>query len=137
MLTLDEIKNSNGQILLSIFTQSEGFPYKPDTTIKLVKDTLIMNKQINFKIENLPFGEYAFAICDDENFNHTMNYNRIGLPCEGFGFSNNINPIISPPKYKLCKIKLDTNEINIKINLIYKNAYHEKIQNTDSISIDL
>lgn len=39
--------------------------------------------------KNLPAGDYAVLVTHDENGNGTLDTNLVGIPVEGYGFSNN------------------------------------------------
>lgn len=39
--------------------------------------------------KNLPAGDYAVLVTHDENDNGTLDTNIVGIPVEGYGFSNN------------------------------------------------
>ncbi|MGE8214907.1 hypothetical protein D3C87_198420 [compost metagenome] len=39
--------------------------------------------------KNLPAGDYAVLVTHDENDNGTLDTNLVGIPVEGYGFSNN------------------------------------------------
>ena len=60
------------------------------------------------------------SLLDDENNSGDMDYSKIGIPKEGFGFSNNIKPLITPPPFNKCvfEIKAGENTINIKVQYI-------------------
>ena len=48
----------------------------------------------------MPFHNYyALTLIDDENNNEDLD-RWLGIPSEGYGFSNNINPLFSLPEYK-------------------------------------
>lgn len=45
-------------------------------------------------------GQYAVAVYHDENDNHKFDRNWIGLPIEGFGFSNDPTLYLAPPSFE-------------------------------------
>ncbi|WP_232279356.1 DUF2141 domain-containing protein [Psychromonas ingrahamii] len=44
-------------------------------------------------------GKYAMAVIHDENTNGKLDTNLIGVPKEGFGFSNNAKALLSAPSF--------------------------------------
>lgn len=50
-------------------------------------------------IENLKPGRYAFKFFHDENKNSKLDANWMGIPKEGFGFSNNPSIAFGPPSF--------------------------------------
>ncbi len=70
------------------------------------------------RVENLTYGTYAVSVLDDENSNLEMDM-FIGIPKEGFGFSNNARVGLSPPKFEECSFILDQPYKQITIDLRY------------------
>lgn len=113
------IHSNQGHILLSIFDSPEQFPRHAKSKfrdIKVSKEN-IKNDSVVFRINTLKPGKYAMALLDDENDSGDMDYNKLGLPLEGFGFSNNIKPIFKAPPYKKCQFEIreGMNKISIKV----------------------
>lgn len=98
------IKNTKGVIRIGIINKAEDFPY--DAFIG--KKVPISGDSVNVKFTDLAPGEYAIAVHHDENCNDKMDKNRLGVPLEGYCFSNNIQAFVAPPKFKFTKFKLDT-----------------------------
>ncbi|WP_428375131.1 DUF2141 domain-containing protein [Lichenicoccus sp.] len=64
-------------------------------------------------------GTYAVAIYHDENDNHHFDRNFLGLPAEGYGFSNNAAPLFAPPRFDAVKITVHPGINRIAIRLRY------------------
>ena len=56
---------------------------------------------------------------DDENFNGKMDYNFIGIPKEGFGFSNYYHSGLTKPKLKSFAFEVIENK-NTKVEVKMK-----------------
>jgi len=67
---------------------------------------------------NIPAGSYAVAIFHDENSDGVCNTNFLGIPEEGYGFSNNIKPLLSAPTFDEAKVSVKK-DTEIEIHLIY------------------
>jgi len=96
-IIIKDIKTPNGQILIGIYKDDVSFdkeiPYKNVQAFKtkISKGTLL----VELKLEP---GKYGISLMDDENFNGKMDYNFIGIPKEGFGFSNYYHTGLTKPK---------------------------------------
>lgn len=95
---INGFKNQRGQVCVSIFANSQGFPNKRDRVFKR-QCTKIIDPPIKITFENLPVGSYAVAVMHDEDNNLTLNRNGLGAPTEGFGFSRNPEVTTKPPKF--------------------------------------
>ena len=92
------LRNNNGHVLVSLFDREEGFPEKQELALR--KQQLeIKNRKAIAQFDSLPAGDYAIAILHDENNDAKMNSNWLGLPKEGYGFSNNVMSTFGPPSF--------------------------------------
>ena len=64
-------------------------------------------------------GTYAIAIYHDENNNHHFDRNFLGLPVEGFGFSNDAPTGLGPPSFAAARITVGPGVQRIAIRLRY------------------
>ncbi len=64
-------------------------------------------------------GSYAVAVYHDENDNHHFDRNFLGLPVEGYGFSNNATVLLAPPSFRAVRIAVHAGANRIAIRLRY------------------
>ena len=71
--------------------------------------------RVQFSLEP---GIYGLSVMDDENSNGKMEYNFLGMPREGFGFSDYYHKGFTRPKFDSFKFSIDkdqTKKITIRI----------------------
>lgn len=118
-LKVTGLRNTQGEILVAMFNQAEGFPrdesrfFRADT-IRNLNGTVA---QTSFK--DLAYGEYAITLMHDENVDGVMEFNLIGMPTEGYGFSRNYHPKLRAPKFKETSFQFKKNGQMVNIELIY------------------
>jgi uncharacterized protein (DUF2141 family) len=115
-ITITRLHNNNGVVLVSLFKEGEGFP---DNALKAYgkEKAYIVDKTATLIFKSVPPGTYAVAILHDENSNQKMDKNILGLPKEGYGFSNNASAPFGPPSYKKASFTHTVNgptEIQVK-----------------------
>lgn len=98
-------RNNKGVVLCSVFSDAKGYPRLPSMAIFKGRLPLREGRAI-FETGELPAGQYAVAILHDENEDNKMNTSAIGLPKEGYGFSNNVMGIVGPPSFLKAAVKL-------------------------------
>jgi uncharacterized protein (DUF2141 family) len=116
-LTITNIRNDRGQILLSVFNQAEGFPSDSTKTYR----TYILEAQtpsLSLLIEDLIPGEYAIALVHDENSNLKLDTNLVGAPVEGYAASG-VNKRFSAPRYSSSKFLLKKETLILEIEMKY------------------
>jgi uncharacterized protein (DUF2141 family) len=62
------------------------------------------NGDIELLFGDLAAGEYAVMLFHDENGNQKMDNNLVGIPTEGYGFSNEAKGRFGPPKFSEMKV---------------------------------
>ncbi len=113
-------RTTKGSVLFSVFKEGKGYPDKPE--MAYVKGRAAINKEgiAVFEIDSLPAGSYAVALLHDENGDNRMNFSGLGLPKEGYGFSNNVMGLFGPPALSKASVSLRAGERKIvRITLRY------------------
>jgi len=64
-------------------------------------------------------GIYALAVYHDEDSNRKLNRSGLGMPTEGFGFSNNPPTIASLPAFSAVRLNVSRNGLTTRISLKY------------------
>ncbi len=118
VVTITDIRNTKGEMVISLFNIDEGFPDEISSTLKNKKIS-IQATTVEYIFEKVPYGEYAIAIMHDENGNGEMDTNFLGIPIEGVGVSNNALRKFGPPKYEDSKFIHDSKENLIEIKTHY------------------
>lgn len=80
-LTISKLRNNKGQVMVELKDTLEN-------TIASVIG-IIDNYQSNIVIDSIVPGKYTITYFHDENGNHKFDTNILGIPKEGYGFSNN------------------------------------------------
>ena len=70
------------------------------------------------KCPDLAPGVYALSLFHDENTNFNFDLNFVGLPKEGYGFSNNLKPL-GAPKFAEAQFKIGAEPIKLTIKCLY------------------
>ena len=70
--------------------------------------------QLSFK--NLPAGTYAIRLMHDENDNGKLDTNFVGMPTEGYGYSNNPR-LMRAAKFEEAAFEVSDADTSIEINL--------------------
>jgi uncharacterized protein (DUF2141 family) len=99
------ISKIKGSLFIAIFRATDDFPVFGKQFKGIVKE--VEGKTQNYTFDDLPEGEYALAIYQDENRNKILDKNLLGIPTEIYGFSNNARRNFSAPSFQEAKFKLN------------------------------
>lgn len=109
-------KNLIGKLYIGLYTSEYTFPING----KAYKSEVInIDTSTRYTFKNIPSGIYAVALFHDENQNGKLDKNILGIPKEGFGFSNNPKATFSEPTFDEAKFVLK-NSKNLSIEVQYK-----------------
>lgn len=111
-------RSASGDIHLSLYNKEERFPDK-DMRMRVVKTPVKNSSVVEVKFENVPFGTYAIAGLHDENRSGDMDFSWMGMPKEGYCFSNDAKPFLSAPTFSEAKFKLDKPQKVLQIAMQY------------------
>lgn len=109
-ITIKGLKNNIGHVHLE-FSNAKGEKISGFTQS-------IVNNQSVIVINNIKSGNYTFKYFHDENKNKRLDTNFIGMPKEGFGFSNNAKGMFGPPDLEKTIINVRNNTFQT-CNIIY------------------
>jgi len=113
------VRNANGTLNVSLFSSAEGFPDDSTQVFRSASSVLSEEETLVFRFERLEFGVYAVSILHDENDNGSMDTNFLGVPREGFGFSNNPRIGFGAPSFNACGFRFDTNATTLSVQVRY------------------
>jgi len=111
------IKQQKGQVMVALFDNKDSF-LEDDFLSKSAKvgagDSVIV------VFEGVPVGKYAASVFHDKNSNGELDTNLIGIPKEGFGFSNDAKGFMGPPSFENAMFELSSDlEIEMSIYSIF------------------
>lgn len=114
--TITNLRSARGTCIVSLYNRKEGFPGKTSVATHKVKLTA---KECTFVFEKLPKGDYAIAAYHDENNNGRLDTNFIGIPTEGFAFSNNPRTTMGPPSFAEAKVIVHQRRVPVSLTMKY------------------
>lgn len=111
VIVIDEVV---GEVRVALYNKAEGFAEDNSMYRHIVER--VTDHQVTIQFKDLTHGDYAIALSHDANMDEEFNFNMIGLPLEGYGFSNNIKPIFKAPSFDKTKFELvEDKQIEIKL----------------------
>jgi uncharacterized protein (DUF2141 family) len=64
-------------------------------------------------------GDYAMVAFHDANSNGKLDLGLLGIPMEGYGFSNNVRPILHAPSFESVAFQAAPGDTHLRIKLHY------------------
>jgi uncharacterized protein (DUF2141 family) len=110
------LRNDRGQVICTLFTPADGFPEKSHKGMTIAVP--IQGGGAICRFKDVQYGSYAIVAFHDENHDGEFNQNWLGMPKEGFGFSNNPGTL-RKPVFDDAKFTVDRPLIDVTIRLNY------------------
>ncbi|MFW6371138.1 MAG: DUF2141 domain-containing protein [Bacteroidota bacterium] len=100
-IKMTDFENNKGRVLLELLDENE------ETYKQAMGD--IENSTCTIVIDDLKPGKYAIRYFHDEDSDGKLNKNLVGIPKEGYGFSNDAHGTMGPKDFKewLFEVKSD------------------------------
>lgn len=114
-LTVDVggLKNAQGKVLVAVYSRSEDFLKAPVRTAAVASQS----GKVRLAIADLPSGDYAVSVFQDQNGNGELDVNLVGMPVEPYGFSNDAAGNFGPPSFQQSLVHLSEAGQIVHINL--------------------
>ena len=106
-MEINNLQSNKGPLYIRILDENEN-PV-------IVGTSSVVNYSSKISFDSIFPGKYAIQFFHDENENQKMDFSLIGIPKEKFGSSNNVKPVLGPPKFKKMLFNLTQNKKVIMI----------------------
>lgn len=110
--------NQEGKLCVNLFASSRGFPSTREQAVQR-QCTAITEVPMVIKFSDLQSGNYAVSAYHDANSDETLNRNSLGMPIEGYGFSQNPEAVTGPPEFNEAAVLVAGSETDTQIQLRY------------------
>jgi uncharacterized protein (DUF2141 family) len=114
---LTELRNDNGRVAVALFDSKKAFPDQD----KALRGQVVRSKagKAMVKFSNLRPGVYAVAVLHDENSNDRMDFNFVGMPLEGYGFTNDAAVWLGPPSFSAAAVRVPAAASKVTVRVRY------------------
>jgi len=96
-VTLTGIRSQDGRIMVAVYDRADTFMKLGQAIAAL--DLAARGDEITVVLADVKPGAYAVSAYHDENSNGELDSNLIGVPTEGYGFSNDASGAFGPPSF--------------------------------------
>jgi uncharacterized protein (DUF2141 family) len=111
------LRSSKGMVRACLTRDPRHFPHCEKDPASF-KQSVAAGPDAHLRFTGVPGGDYAITVLHDENKNFKADM-LLGIPREGFGFSE--NPVIrfGPPKFAAARFHVEAGEVTKNIVMKY------------------
>jgi uncharacterized protein (DUF2141 family) len=113
------IRNSIGTVACALFESPVGFPNEYMHHATHLAAIKVRDTRARCHFVDIAPGTYALAVVHDENMNGKLDTNWLGIPIEGYGFSNDARALLGPPSFAAASFQYDGENLELTISLRY------------------
>ena len=119
VVNVNNFENNKGSCIVCLYNDAKAFAGK-GSPVKC-STVSINNKTAQANFETVAEVAYAVSVIHDANNNKDLDKNKLGIPKEGFGFSNNVMGSMGPPTFERAQFDLasDQKDLDIDIKMKY------------------
>lgn len=114
-----DIKNSTGTVACALFESPVGFPAEYLQFATHIAAMKIRDKTARCDFEDIVPGTYALAVIHDENMNGKLDTGWLGIPKEGYGFSNDAKSLFGAPSFSAASFAYHQQTLDLTLSLRY------------------
>lgn len=113
-LKASDVQKDGGYLLITVEATADGWNGKQKEAARARIEA--KRGETTHRFENLPPGHYAVQVIHDENDNGKFDSNFLGIPSEGYGFSNNPR-VMRRPTFEEARFDLPPEGAEIHVRL--------------------
>ncbi len=115
-VTVTGLRSGNGLLRFALFDNPKDFPNGQEI---FARNVAARTGETTVVLDGIAPGTYALALHHDENGNDKMDTGLLGIPLEGYGFSNDAPVILGPPAFAKAAFSVPENGKELAIRLVY------------------
>jgi uncharacterized protein (DUF2141 family) len=117
VVEIEGLRSDRGEVRGALFHTGSGWTEEGREVATCAAE--IRGHRATCVIDDVEAGTYAFAFLHDEDDDGALDRDWIGIPSEGFGFSNDAAPSLGPPSYESARFDHDGAVTTLHIHTRY------------------
>lgn len=115
-VTIRHLRSTQGVVSVAVYNSAHGF-LESGAEMRSA-DVTPIGAETPVVFKDLPPGTYAIAAFHDENASGGFDTNFLGMPNEGYGFSNGAKAFLGPPAFNDAAVPVDV-AANTELDMSY------------------
>ncbi len=113
------MRSDDGILACLLFRTADGWPGDHTKALDHAEGS-IRNGEAACVFKGIPPGDYGIAVLHDEDANHKLKRNFVGMPREGYGVSNDASVgFLSAPPFEKSRFAFDGRGLELSIRVRY------------------
>ena len=114
-VSIEGLRSAEGQALIALFRQMPGNSFPHAEGIVAGQSRPADPNGVTIVFSDLPPGEYALSAFHDSDQDGVLDLNVLGIPVEGYGFSNGAVADMGPPSFEDAAVTIGSVEERVLV----------------------
>lgn len=116
-LSIDGVRSDAGWAMIAVYDRADAFEKREGAAATI--RVRARKGRISLTLDGLPAGRYAVVAFHDEDGDGALDTNLLGIPTEGYGFSNGARGAMGPPSFAAAAVAVDGGRRPLPVTLTY------------------
>lgn len=113
-VVVENIESIEGTVNWALYDSAERWE-AGDAAVVSAR-SMVFGGELEITLHELPEGRYAIKLIHDANLNGDLDRNALGLPTEGYGFSNNAGRF-GPPSFDDAAFEVGNDSLEVRVRV--------------------
>ena len=104
------VRSDQGKVMVALHAPEAEVKFPDGAGTVAAQWRIAKSGTMQFVFADLPSGRFAVAVFHDENGNDTLDTNLLGIPKEGYAFSENARGFAGPPSFDAAAVDIASGE---------------------------
>ena len=120
-VSIEGLRTAEGQALIALFRQMPGNTFPDEEGVIAGQSRPADPNGVTIVFSDLPPGVYALSAFHDSDLDGELDLNILGIPVEGYGFSNGAVADRGPPSFDdaAVTIRSDEERVSVVVPIVY------------------
>ena len=105
-VTVDGVRSDQGKVMVALHAPKTEVKFPDGAGTVAAQWRIAKSGTMQFVFSDLPSGRFAVAVFHDENGNDALDTNLLGIPKEGYAFSENARGFAGPPTFDAAAVEI-------------------------------
>ena len=114
---IDGLRSAEGHVHVALHQRLEDVDFPDGAGVVAASFRAAVAGSMLIVFTDLPPGDYAVAAFHDTDRDGELARNILGVPTEGYGFSNGARGFMGPPSFDAAAVKIDAGAVQLSITV--------------------
>ena len=120
---IEGLRSAEGDVRVALHRQVPDGDFPGDAGVVAATIRSAAPGAVRVVFADLAPGDYAVAAFHDADGDGELATNFLGMPTEGYGFSNGAVGFMGPPGFEAAAVSVGTDDVRISVTIVYADTH--------------